>query len=90
MDAPVDRGLALSALGEGLALQGNHSDSNDAFEEAVDLLETHERWHHAAAACTAWGRMLRATGSEQRAMDVLERAAELGMRTTPASAHAER
>jgi transcriptional regulator with XRE-family HTH domain len=89
-DAPVDRGLALSALGEGLALQGDQSGSNDAFSEAVDLLEAHERWHHAAAASTAWGRMLRKSGSEQRAMDTLERAAELGMRTTPASAHAER
>jgi hypothetical protein len=77
-------------LGEGLALQGGHTDANDAFSEAVDLLESQGRWHHAAAACTAWGRMLRKSGSEQRAMDVLERAAELGMRGTPAEAHAER
>jgi tetratricopeptide (TPR) repeat protein len=87
--APVDRGLALSALGEGLALQGDHNGANAAFGEAVDLLESNGRSHHAAAACTAWGRMLRTSGTEQRAMDVFERAAELGMRT-PTEAHAER
>jgi len=89
-DAPVDRGLALSALGEGLTLTGDYDAANNAFSEAVELLEVQGRWHHAAVACTAWGRMLRKSGSEQRAMDTLERAAVLGMRTTPASAHTER
>jgi transcriptional regulator with XRE-family HTH domain len=89
-DAPVDRGLALSALGEGLALQSEFDNANAAFNEAVELLETQARWRHAASACTAWGRMLRRSGSEERAMDVLERAAELGLRAAPTEAHAER
>jgi transcriptional regulator with XRE-family HTH domain len=89
-EAPVDRGLALSALGEGLTLQGDYAGADEAFGEAVELLEAQGRWHHAAAACTAWGRMLRKSASEQRAMDVLERAAELGLRATSASAHSER
>jgi len=89
-ETPVDRGLALSALGEGLTLQGGFDEANVAFEEAVDLLEAQGRWHHAVSACTAWGRMLRKCGNEQEAMDVLERAAELGMRAAPAESHVER
>jgi transcriptional regulator with XRE-family HTH domain len=89
-DAPVDRGIALSVLGEALALQDNFDEANEAFEEAVALLEAQGRWRHAASACTGWGRALRRSGNEQRAMDVLERAAELGMRAAPAAAHAER
>jgi hypothetical protein len=54
------------------------------------LLEAQGRWRHAASACTGWGRALRKSGSEQRAMDVLERAAELGMRAAPAGAQAAR
>jgi transcriptional regulator with XRE-family HTH domain len=89
-DAPVDRGLALAALAEGLTLECGYDEAGMTFSEAVDLLETNERWHHAAAACTGWGRMLRKSGDEQRAMDVLERAAELGMRGAPAEAQAAR
>jgi transcriptional regulator with XRE-family HTH domain len=89
-DAPVDRGIALSALGEGLALRDDFDAANEAFEEAVSLLEMQGRWRHAASACTSWGRALRKSGSEQRAMDVLERAAELGMRAAPASTQTAR
>jgi transcriptional regulator with XRE-family HTH domain len=89
-DAPVDRGLALSVLGEALALRDNFDEANHAFEEAVALLEAQGRWRHAASACTSWGRALRKSGSEHHAMDVLERAAELGMRAAPASAQAAR
>jgi tetratricopeptide (TPR) repeat protein len=89
-EAPVDRGLALSALGDALVLEGNGQEAGDAYAEAVDLLESQGRWRHATTACRAWGRMLRETGQEEEAMDVLERAAELGMRAAPAEAHAER
>ncbi len=41
-------------------------------------------------ACRAWGRMLREAGREEQALDVLERAAELGMKAAPAETHAER
>jgi len=89
-DAPVDRGLALSVLGDALAVQGDTEAADGAYSEAVDLLESQGRWRHAATACRAWGRMLRESEQEDHALDVLERAAELGMRAAPAEAHAER
>jgi hypothetical protein len=41
-------------------------------------------------ACRAWGRMLRKNGREEHALDVLERAADLGLRASPAESRAER
>jgi transcriptional regulator with XRE-family HTH domain len=89
-EALVDRGLALSALGDGLALAGETQGARDAYAESVNLLEEYGRWRHAATTCRAWGRMLRQTGAETEALDVLERAAELSMRATPETARAER
>lgn len=88
-DAPVDRGLALSVLGEALAVQSDIAGADQAYSEAVTLLEGQGRWRHATEACRSWGRMLREHGDE-RAVDVLDRAAELGLRTVPAETHAER
>ena len=55
---------------------------------AVDLLAEQRRWREATLACQAWGRMLRRAGREEQALDVLERAAELGLHTKPATATA--
>jgi len=88
--SPVDRGLALAALADGLTLTGDLADARVTYAEAVDLLEEHGRWRHAATACRAWARMLREAGEESAALDVLERATELGMRAVPDSARAER
>jgi transcriptional regulator with XRE-family HTH domain len=87
---PVDDGRAFSALADGLILAGETPGADEAYRRAVDLLEVHGRWRDAANTCRAWARMLRQAGNEQQAMDVLERAAELGTRATPAEAHAER
>jgi hypothetical protein len=85
---PPDRGDALAALADGLALNGDPDAADGAYRDAVDALEAHRRWRPAANACRAWARMLRDHDREALALDVLDRAAELGMRAAPA--HADR
>jgi transcriptional regulator with XRE-family HTH domain len=86
---PADEGLALSALGDGLTLAGDAEAADDAYRRGVDLLESEGRWRDATTACRAWARMLRQVGREQQALDVLDRAAGLAMRATPADARVE-
>jgi transcriptional regulator with XRE-family HTH domain len=87
---PIDHGLAFSALGEALTL-GNEPDAADeAFRRGVGLLEEQGHWRDATNACRSWARMLRQVGREQQALDVLDRAADLAMRATPADARVER
>jgi transcriptional regulator with XRE-family HTH domain len=83
---PADEGLATYALADALALAGDLAAANESYERAVELLEGAGRWHGASSACRAWGRLLREQGDEQRAMDVLDRAAELGTRAAPEGA----
>jgi tetratricopeptide (TPR) repeat protein len=85
---PPDRGDALAALADGLALNGDPDAADGAYRDAVDALEAHRRWRPAANACRAWARMLRDHDREAQALDVLDRAAELGTRSAPA--HADR
>jgi transcriptional regulator with XRE-family HTH domain len=82
----LDRGLAHAALANGLALNGDVQAADEAFTRAVDLLVEQGRWRDATNACRAWARMLREQGDEQRAIDVLDRAAELGTRAAPEGA----
>jgi transcriptional regulator with XRE-family HTH domain len=82
-------GLANAALAEGLALGGELEAADEAFRLAVDLLESRWRWREATQACQSWGRMLRRAGRQQEALDVLDRASELSLRTTSISATAE-
>jgi transcriptional regulator with XRE-family HTH domain len=82
---PAELGLAFAALGEGLGLEGEPDASTEAFRRSVDLLETQRRWREATQACQAWGKMLRRSGRESQALDVLERASELRLRATPAT-----
>jgi transcriptional regulator with XRE-family HTH domain len=79
----ADHGLALAALADGLALHGDIADADAAYREAVDMLEAAGWWRPAANACRAWGNVLRENGREPEALDVLDRAADLGMRATP-------
>jgi tetratricopeptide (TPR) repeat protein len=81
---PVDEGCGLHALGEGLALLGEHGEADLCFEQASDILERQHQWRDATSACRSWAKMLREIGREEKAMDVLERAAELATRVTPA------
>jgi transcriptional regulator with XRE-family HTH domain len=79
-----ERGAAFWALADGLALEGATSDADDAYRQAVQLLEARRQWREATQACRAWARMLRAAGREEQALDVLDRAAEMGLRAVPA------
>jgi transcriptional regulator with XRE-family HTH domain len=87
---PADEGNARFALADSLAALNESSDADGEYARAVELLEGSGRWRSASTACRAWGRMLRAQGREAQALDVLDRAAELGMRAAPDSAHVER
>jgi transcriptional regulator with XRE-family HTH domain len=86
----LDRGLAYSALAEGQAACGDFGAAHDAYARAVDLLEEHGRWRDAASACRAWAHMLREQGRDQQALDVLDRAAEFGVRAAPETARVDR
>jgi transcriptional regulator with XRE-family HTH domain len=86
----VDEGRARHALGDGLALVGEHAAADEAYRRAVDVLEQHNQWRDATTACRSWAKMLRELGREEQAMDVLERGTEFGMRQSPAEARAER
>jgi transcriptional regulator with XRE-family HTH domain len=87
---PEERGTAFFALGDGLALEGSYPAADDAYRRAVDLLEERHQWREATQACRAWARMLRDAGREDQALDVLDRAAELGLRNAPAGSLGER
>jgi transcriptional regulator with XRE-family HTH domain len=80
----IDEGRAYHAMGEGLGLVGDHDGADEAFARAVGLFEQQGQWRDAAGACRSWAKMLRELGREEKAMDVLERAAELATRATPA------
>jgi len=85
---PADEGNAMFALADALAALGEHADADAAYARAVELLESSGRWRSASTACRSWGRMLREQGREEQALDVLDRAADLGTRAAPDSAHA--
>ncbi len=88
--SPVDEGLAFRALADGLALSGEYPGADEAYRRAADLLETQGRWRDATEACRAWARLLRTNGHEEQALDVLDRATELGLRAAPSGEHVER
>ncbi len=89
-DSPYDRGLALVALAEGNALKGDVDVALGAYAEAVGILEELARWRQATTAARAWAKLLRDAGRESEALDVLDRAADLGMRAVPETARADR
>jgi len=86
---PGDEGRAFAALGDGLALEAEFPAADEAYRRGAELLEASGRWRDATNACRSWAKMLREQGREEQALDVLERATELGMRATPAQ-HAQR
>jgi tetratricopeptide (TPR) repeat protein len=75
------RGTALWALAEGHAESGELSPAVESFAAAVDVLSEHSRWREASEACRAWAGALRRAGRDEQALDVLERASELALRT---------
>jgi transcriptional regulator with XRE-family HTH domain len=85
---PADEGLATFAFADAQALAGDFAAATECYERAAKLLEGAGRWHAASSACRMWGRMLRENGHEEQALDVLDRAAELGTRAAPEGARA--
>jgi transcriptional regulator with XRE-family HTH domain len=85
--SPADEGRAFAALGDGLSITGELPGADEAYRRGAEILEAQGRWRDAANACRAWARMLRQMGREEQALDVLERATELGMRAVPSSSH---
>jgi transcriptional regulator with XRE-family HTH domain len=85
---PADEGHAAFALADALVACGERDEADTSYARAVELLESSGRWRSASSACRQWGRMLRENGSEERALDALDRAAELAMRAAPDAAHA--
>jgi tetratricopeptide (TPR) repeat protein len=76
---PGERGDASWALAEGYGLEGDVDSADAAFGEAVELLAAgHRPSRDSAAACRSWAKLLRRAGREQEALDVLERAVEIG------------
>jgi transcriptional regulator with XRE-family HTH domain len=86
----MERGISAHALADALALTGEVNEAGTTYKQAVELLEETGQWRPASAAARAWGRLLREQGQESEALDVLDRAAEFGMRATPEGIRAER
>lgn len=74
---PHERGNALWALAEGLALTGDTDGAHDSFRKATALLEKEGHRRDYVEAYRAWGKFLRRSGREDEALEVLERAADL-------------
>ena len=74
---PGERGAAMWALAEALALRGDVERADAAFREATTLLEADGHHHNYVEAYRAWGKFLRRVGREDEALEVLERAADL-------------
>jgi tetratricopeptide (TPR) repeat protein len=86
----IEEGLAFAALADALALGKETQGADEAYRRAVSLFEQQGRWRDATTTCRSWARMLRQMGREEQALDVLDRAADLAMRATPADARVER
>jgi tetratricopeptide (TPR) repeat protein len=87
---PHERGNALWALAEGLALTGEPDDADAAFRDATKLLEEHGHRRDVVEAHRSWGKFLRRSGREDEALEVFERAADLASEPLNAETHSQR
>jgi len=87
---PHERGNALWALAEGLALTGETDDADSAFRDATKLLEEHGHRRDVGEAYRSWGKFLRRAGREDDALEVFERAADLASEPLTVEAHGPR
>ena len=85
-----ERGSALWALADAKALKGDVDGANDAFRQATELLGEHGHRRDHIEAYRAWGKFLRRAGREEQALEVLERAADLGAEPASVEAHGYR
>ena len=84
---PHERGNALWALAEGLALTGQTDEADKTYREAAKMLEEHGQHRQLVEAYRSWGKFLRKAGREQEALEVLERAADLASEPLTVQAH---
>jgi len=87
---PRERGNALWALAEGLALTGDTDGAHDAFQKATSLLEKQGHRRDYVEAYRAWGKFLRRADREEEALEVLEKAADLASEPVGSDARAPR
>lgn len=80
---PAERGQALWALAQGLALEADLSGADIHYRQAIELLNEQGRWRDVKLAAEAWAGMLDNAGREREAAAVRERYADAG-----AAAHA--
>jgi len=85
-----ERGSALWALADAKALKGDVDGANEAFRQATELLGEHGHRRDHIEAYRAWGKFLRRAGREEQALEVLERAADLGAEPASVEAHGYR
>jgi tetratricopeptide (TPR) repeat protein len=76
-DYPREKGNAIWALAEGLALGSDADGADGAFRRATELLAEQSHRRDYVEAYRAWGKFLRRAGREDEALEVLERAADL-------------
>lgn len=76
-----EQGTAWWALAEGLVLENEIEAAIEAFHKAIGLLESNARWREAAEASRRCAKVLRDTGRDVEALDVLERATDLAARS---------
>jgi tetratricopeptide (TPR) repeat protein len=89
-DYPHEKGNALWALAEGLALAGDTEGAHESFRQATTLLEEQGHRRDYIEAYRAWGKFLRRAGREDEALEVLERAADLAAEPVAADARTAR
>jgi tetratricopeptide (TPR) repeat protein len=87
---PAEKGNALWALADGLALTGDADGADDAFRQGTTLLEAHGLRQDYVEAYRAWGKFLRRAGREEEALEVLERVADLAAAPIAVDTQAQR
>ena len=86
-ELPTEQGRAWWAIADARARRGEET-ADDAYREAVALLERHGSVRELAGVLRAYGRYLREQGREGEALDVFERAADVAsnLQSEPTSA----
>lgn len=84
---PAEQGSAWSVIATAQAGQGNNPAAHAAYQRAVRLLEAAANWQEAVQVRRAWARQLNQAGRSDEAVEILEQAAELALRTAARTRH---
>jgi transcriptional regulator with XRE-family HTH domain len=74
---PNEQGHAWWAIAEARVRGGDAAEADEAYREAISLLQAHGTVREHAGVLRAYGRYLRDAGREREALDVFERAADV-------------